>query len=121
MLIRVAAPAESKLIAPPVALLGNPAEIFHGHIGLFHQHPALIASDTGLRAKSGLPVDAVAHNANVNQMRKGRHQWIDAGIAPVFIQYSGSDVSASFRIKGRSKLILGIVDDIPHSNYPYDI
>ena len=44
-------------------------------------------------------MDTVAHDAYVNQVRKRRHKGINTCILSIFIQDTGSNVSACYSVK----------------------
>ena len=57
-------------------------------------------------------MDAVSHNADVDQMRIGGHKGILASVSAIFIQYSGTDISTRLRIKLRFEMVFFVVDHI---------
>ena len=59
-------------------------------------------------------MNAVTHDANVNQVRIGGHEGILAGVSAVFIQYSGANVCAGLRIKRELEVVLLVMDHILH-------
>lgn len=114
VLIRVAAAAQGKLVTAAFALFCNPTKVLDGHVGLLHQQAALIAADPGLDAEPGLAVDAVTHDAHVDQMRERRHKRVNARVPPLLVQNPGPYIGPGFRVKGGFEMIFPVVDDVLH-------
>ena len=68
VLIRIPTSATSQLIASSLAFFGDPMEVFDGHVGLFNQHTALITTDSGLRTKPGLSMNAMTHYTDISNL-----------------------------------------------------
>ena len=112
VLVRVAPAAQGKLVAPALGLLRYPPEVLHGHVGLVHDKAALVAADTSLGAEARLAVDAVAHNAHVDEMRIGRHKGVHAGVPPAFVQDPGPHIGAGLRIESGAEAVLFVMNNI---------
>ena len=114
MLIRVAPSAQGQLVAPSLALLTDPAEILHGHVRFLHQQTALVTANPCLDAQPGFAVDAMTHDAHVNEVGKGGHERIHAGVLSLIVQYAGTDIEPRLRIKGGDKSVFVIFDNLFH-------
>lgn len=114
VLVWITTTAQGQLVAPSLALLTDPAEILHGHVRFLHQQTALIAADARLDAQPGFAVDAVAHDAHVDEVGEGGHERVHAGVLSLIVQYAGTDIEPRLRIKGRDESVFVIFDNLFH-------
>ena len=63
-------------------------------------------------AKTGFSMNAVSHDAHINQVGIGCHKWVYAGIFPVFIQNTSANIGSGFCIKSRFEPIFFIESGI---------
>ena len=91
MLVRVAAAAERDLIGIPSALPDNLPEILQRHIGGAGVEAVLVALHPRLQTQAGLAVDAVAHDAHIQEFGEGGHKWVLRSLLSV-LKRAGADI-----------------------------
>ena len=62
-------------------------EILQGHIGLSQIRTILVALHARLQAKPALAVEAMPHNAHIQELRKAGQEWVHAGVIAFSIIY----------------------------------
>ena len=113
VLVRVAPPAQGKLVCPAPALLRDPSEIVYCHIGLFRHCAVLVAADSRFPAQPCFPMDTVPHHPHVDEMRERCHKGVCACIA-AFFDYAASNIGSCFVIEQSYEMVFGVYDFMLH-------
>ena len=74
----------------------------------------MIAADASFGAKPCLAVDAVSHDAYIDQMRIRPHEGIDTGVLSTLIQDAGAHISTGFCVKGELEMVFLVMYNITH-------
>jgi len=96
VLVWVPPASQGKLVDLAFALPGDLKEVLQQHVRFFNGQTALVAANPGFQTQPGFAVNAVPHDANIDQMRKRRHKWVHTAIQSVFINDPGAHVGARF-------------------------
>ncbi len=115
VLVRVAAATQRELVDPVTALRSDGRKIIQQHVGLGDGQAALVAADAGFDAQTSLAVDAVAHDADIDQVREGGPEGVHAGIPALLIEDTGAHIRPCLRIEHCDEVVLFVNDLLIHS------
>jgi hypothetical protein len=85
MLVRVAPAADGELVDLPFALHRDRAKVLYTHEVFNFAQPILITTHAGFHALPGSSVLTMPYDPDIDQVREGCHERVDAGITTLFV------------------------------------